>query len=243
MEDWERMKAEGIIFDKDGTLIDFDAFWVPVSAAAVKAVLQQLRQEEALLGEMLEAFGVQVGQTDIDSVLCKGTYAQMAQIVHGILQRQGCDLSPEELEKCIREAYDCNAHAGQVQAACPNLREVLMTLRGQGRKLAVITTDTRPVTLFCLEKLGIVDLFDKIYTDDGEIPTKPHPDSAFDLCRTFGLNRENVIMVGDTMTDVLFARNAGLGMVGVAKTEKNKALLRRETETVLHDISELLNIL
>lgn len=237
------MKVDAIIFDKDGTLIDFDAFWVPVSVAAIKDVLQQTKQDEDLLGEILEAFGVRDGQTDIDSVLCKGTYAQMARLVHGVLQRQACELSPEELEKRIREAYDRNTHAGQVQATCTNLRQVLMTLKAQGRKLAVITTDNRQVTLFCLEKLGVADLFDKIYTDDGLIPTKPDPASAVDFCKTFGLNREDVLMVGDTMTDVAFARNANLKMIAVAKTGKNRQLLCRETETVVHDVSELLKVL
>ena len=30
------MKKEIIVFDKDGTLIDFDAFWVKVSISAEK---------------------------------------------------------------------------------------------------------------------------------------------------------------------------------------------------------------
>ena len=63
------------------------------------------------------------------------------------------------------------------------------------------------------------------------------------FCKTFDLIDENVVMVGDTMTDILFARNANIRMVGVAKTEKNKQILKKETEIVVHDVSDLLNIL
>lgn len=239
----KQIKAEAVIFDKDGTLIEFDAFWVSLSLAAMKAVLQQLNQNEMLLGEILEAFGVHNGETDINSVLCKGTYAQMAEIIHTILEHHGCTISLKELENKVREAYNIHTQAGEVKATCTNLREVLQTLKNKGKKIAVITTDNKQVTLFCLEKLGIADLFDKIYTDDGDIPAKPHPDSAFDFCKTFDICQENIVMVGDTMTDILFAHNSGIGMVAVAKSEKNKQILSKETEIVIHDVSELLEIL
>lgn len=243
MADKKKMKVSGVIFDKDGTLIDFDAFWVSVSFAAMKDMLQQFSQKEALAEEILEAFGVHNGVTDINSVLCKGTYVQMAQIVHRILAGYGCEASPKELEVRMIEAYNRQIQIGEVKATCANLRQVLMTLKKQNKKIAVITTDNRKVTLFCLEKLGIADLFDKIYTDDGILPTKPHKDSALDFCKSFHINQENVVMVGDTLTDVFFARNAGIQMVGVAKTEKNKQILSEETEIVLHDVSELLDLL
>ena len=239
----KRIKADAVIFDKDGTLIDFDAFWVSLSLAAMKAVLQQLNQDEALLGEIIEAFGVHNGETDINSVLCKGTYAQMAEIVQTVLEEHGCIIPLQELEIMVREAYNSHTQFGEVKSTCTNLREVLQTLKNKGKKIAIITTDNKQVTLFCLEKLGIADLFDKIYTDDGDIPAKPHPDSAYDFCKTFDICQENTVMVGDTMTDILFANNAGIGMVAVAKSEKNKRILSKETEIVIHDVSELLDIL
>ena len=35
------MRADAIIFDKDGTLLDFDAYWVSVSDAAITSVLTE----------------------------------------------------------------------------------------------------------------------------------------------------------------------------------------------------------
>ena len=48
------MKADAIIFDKDGTLLDFDAFWVSLSVKALEDVLGELGTEQDLLGEILE---------------------------------------------------------------------------------------------------------------------------------------------------------------------------------------------
>ena len=238
-----KLNVDAVIFDKDGTLIDFDAFWVTVSETAITDMLKQLGQDATLAGEMLEAFGIHNGVTDINGVLCKGTYTQMAEIAYGILARHGYPSSVEDIETKMADTYHRNFRSGDVKPACANLREVLVCLKNRGKKLAVVTTDTWEITLFCLERLGITELFDRIYTDDGVLPTKPHPDCAWDFCTSAGLNKERVVMVGDTMTDLVFARNAGIGAVGVAKTAEHKQLLGPEASVIIHDLSELLEIL
>lgn len=238
-----KIKANAVIFDKDGTLIDFDAFWVSLSDAALKDMLKQLNQDENLTAELLDAFGVHNGVTDVNGVLCKGTYAQMAQIVHDILISHGCPVPREEIEPIMLAAYNRNFSAGDVKPTCPDLRETLETLKSQNKKLAVVTTDNRDITLFCLGQLGVAHLFDKIYTDDGVLPPKPQPDSALDFCACAGLNRENVVMVGDTMTDLSFARNAGLKMVGLAKTEENRQIFLDNADAIVRNVSDLLEIL
>ena len=47
------MRAEGIIFDKDGTLMSFDAFWVSLSVKALGDVLGQFGMDRALLNGIL----------------------------------------------------------------------------------------------------------------------------------------------------------------------------------------------
>ena len=46
-------------------------------------------ESESLLSEILEAFGVHNGVTDIDGVLCKGTYEEMGEIVYNVLYKNG----------------------------------------------------------------------------------------------------------------------------------------------------------
>ena len=59
----------------------------------------------------------------------------------------------------------------------------------------------------------------------------------------YKIAKENVIMVGDTLTDVNFAKNGSIRMIGVAKSQTNRKILSAHTDTVLNDVSELLGII
>lgn len=233
------MNIEAIIFDKDGTLIDFDAFWVAVSAKALQDVLKTLHREDISVEEILSALGVRDGITDIDGVLCKGTYKQIGEIVHKILKEKNFDLPCAEIEKLVIDAYNRYVGAGEIKPTCPDLKEVLTWLKQRNIKLAVITTDNDFITLQCLKKLGVEELFDKIYTDDGNTPTKPNPYCALDFCKICDVNKERVLMVGDTLTDMNFAKNAGITAIGLAKSNRNKEMLAPFADIVLSRISDL----
>ena len=233
------MSVEAIIFDKDGTLMSFDAFWVSLSVKALEDVLGELGMEQDLLEEILEAFGVHDGVTDINGVLCKGTYAEMGEIVHTILAKEGCTESTERVVAAVESAYSRNAQAGDVKPTCPDLAKALAELKATGLRLAVVTTDNEPITRHCLEGLGILQYFDAIFTDDGHTPTKPDPFCAEEFCRLYGLDKAHVMMVGDTMTDVRFAKNAGITAVSLAPTPEKKAMLAPHTDIIIDAISEL----
>lgn len=237
------MKADAIIFDKDGTLLDFDAFWVTVSIKAIEDVLTRFEQKDVPVCEILEAFGVHDGTTDMNSVLCKGTYEQLGHILYGILQQHGCDRPCDQVTEALVEAYNRNADAGDVRPTCPHLVQVLQQLKEQNKKLAVVTTDNLPITRQCLEKLGILDFFDRIYTDDGHTPTKPDPYCVFDFCEFAHVDKERVVMVGDTMTDMRFAKNAGIAVIGIAKSEQSKQILAPHADAVIEDPSRIFDVL
>ena len=116
-------------------------------------------------------------------------------------------------------------------------------MKKRNKKLAIVTTDNEYVTSVCVKKLGADGLFDKIYTDDGKTPTKPDPYCAHDFCKAFNIDPDKVVMVGDTLTDVKFARNAGIKVVGIAKYEQNREILLSNADFVIDDMSKLLDII
>ena len=55
--------------------------------------------------------------------------------------------------------------------------------------------------------------------------------------------KDKIVMVGDTLTDVKFARNAKIRVIGVAKNQKNKDILNKQADFVVDDVSFLESIL
>lgn len=163
------MKTKAVIFDKDGTLLSFDAFWLPISAG----VIEELAGEHRLAEEMWQALGVEEGTARIDGVLCSGTYTQIGQKLYAVLKRHGCRWEESDVIRRTVEAYHTYKERGMLKPACDHLWDVLQQLKHLGMKLAVVTTDDPFLTKKCLEDLGIADCFDAVYTDDGIVPAKP----------------------------------------------------------------------
>lgn len=233
------MDIQAILFDKDGTLMKFDRYWVEVSRHAINDILRQIDREDIPTECLLAALGVKDGISDTDGLLCKGTYEQIGLALNEVLREHGADVSEADSIKMTLAAYDKNADTGKVEPVCENLREVLLNLKRRGRRLAVVTTDNASITAKCLEKLGIADVFDKVYTDNGQTPVKPAPWCAKDFLNRCGIAPQNALMVGDTMTDVRFARNAGISAIGVGEKPDGRERLVPYADAVLPDISHL----
>ncbi len=237
------MKTKAIIFDKDGTLIDFDRFWVTITRHALLDLLGELGREDISPEQVLFALGVEDGVTDITSVFSYGTFAQVGQCVHQYLLTQGCDCPEEQVVNRMQELFHLHLDKGVIAPGCADVRGLLERLQALGLTLAVATTDDPVTTARCLKELGIDDCFALVYTDDGVCPPKPDPFIIHDLCARLSLCPEQVVMVGDSVNDMRFARNGGVRAIGVAKGAKNHATLTRHADAVIGDISHILLVI
>jgi len=238
------MNKKLIIFDKDGTLLDFDAFWLPVSEAAISEILLRAQIDASVSKEIFKAFDVKDGVTAITSELCHGTYASMGRVIYSVLQNHNVKLSEDEIISLTREAYHKHMNFGEFKPTSENLYASLKELRESGITLGVVTTDAPLVTEECLKQLGIRELFDFVLTDDGVIPPKPSPVSLELVREKLCISKDEVLMVGDTLTDVSYARAAGVKVVGLAKNAHNADILKAGgASAVISDISKLSEVL
>ncbi len=228
-----------IVFDKDGTLLEYEAFWVPVAEAAVRVLIEARCDRpdavDELYREMLTVIGAEDG---IMGVLCHGTYGDIAEAMEPVRAMLLPHSKPMDAAE-VAHAFEVSIDAGGLVPICADLPEVMADLKARGLILGLVTSDNRAITERCLSALGILPYFDSIRTDDGISPAKPAPFHMLAFCAEFGLTPEEVIMVGDTASDMRFAQNSGTRALGVAKSADDAARLAPLAETVLHDVSAI----
>lgn len=107
-------------------------------------------------------------------------------------------------------------------------------------QIAIITADDRLITARVLEKLGVVDQVDALVTGSDAFSPKPQPEPAIHITQKLQLNPENCLCLGDTVSDMLLARNAGFGLgVGVTSGASTREQLSCYTNVII-DRADLL---
>ena len=238
------MNKKLIIFDKDGTLLDFDAYWIPVSKAALSDMVKIAELDEKVVSEIFDAFDVKNGITAITSSLCYGTYDDMGHDIFGVLSKYSSKLSEDEVKRLTRELYHKHIKKGKIKPTSEKLCDTLAKLKKDGYILGVVTSDAPLVTDECLKALNIRDFFSFIISDDGIMPTKPNPKSIEFLCEKYAMSKNELLMVGDTLADVAYAKNGGIEVFGLAKTDENSKILESNgADAVIGEISEIYTML
>jgi HAD superfamily hydrolase (TIGR01509 family) len=82
-------------------------------------------------------------------------------------------------------------------------------------KKGVITNTPRDCTIHILSKFDIRRYFDTIVTSDEVDKGKPNPDIIFKACKNLNVNPKDVLLVGDTESDIEAGKAAGCIVVGI----------------------------
>ena len=96
-------------------------------------------------------------------------------------------------------------------------------------KKAIITNTPMDCTKQILQKYKINQYFETIITSDDVSKAKPDPEIVFKACETLGVNPKNVVLVGDTDSDVKAGRAAHCTVIGI----------NVDADICIHRLSEL----
>ncbi len=223
------MRITGIIFDKDGTLFDFGATWNGWAAGVIDTLSGGDPARARALADAAR-FDLAAGAFHPDSPVIAGTNREAAECLASALP----DASLPEIEAFLMR----QAAAAPLAPAVP-LAPFLDGLAARDLRLGVMTNDTEAGAHAHLNAAGVADRFHFIAGFDSGHGAKPAPDPLLAFAQAMGLAPDTVLMVGDSLHDLIAGRAAGMRTVGVLTGMAGADELAPMADAVLPDIGHL----
>lgn len=219
----------GILFDKDGTLIDFRATWIPAYVGVADEMASRLGGSTALAHTLLGRLGYHADADEFtdDSLLLWATNEDIAAAWSATPEIAG-RLDVREI--VLRHFADLERYPPQPVGDLPGL---FHRLRRRGLRLGMATMDDTAIAHATVALLGIDHCLDFVVGADAGFGEKPQPGMVHAFCAACELTPAEVLVVGDTAADLLMARNAGCARAIAVRTG---AMPLRRLEALADDI-------
>lgn len=203
---------ENIVFDLDGTLIDSASGVVAClikTVGEVKAAADQSKLNRDLIGPPLET---------MIKTLCPTESAEKQALV----------------VRTFRRIYDADPTVGC--SVFPQASRLLGKLRMENKRLFVATNKFSTPALAVIDRLGL-GRFEAVFTPDmKEWRRMTKAEMLQALISEFGLDKVRTVMVGDAVSDMTAAHQAGIkGSAVLWGYEKEAARLRSEADFIFEE--------
>ena len=227
------MAIRGILFDKDGTVIDYWRTWVPINR---EAALYAARGNQTLSEELLRLGGHDPAHDRVTpgSPLAAGDFLDIAEAF-----ARHPDVAPaNELVAGIERIF-CSGGAKH-SALIEGARATLVELKGRGFHLGLATNDSAGGLEASLAEHDVLNLFAFTVGCDSGLGSKPDPRMVFGFCQAVGLQPQEVTVVGDAVHDLAMGRAAHVGLnVGVLSGTSAREDLEDLADLILPSINDL----
>lgn len=227
---------KGILFDKDGTLLDYDESWLPVNRELARIASQG---DAVLADQLLAACGMDplTGHIVPDSLLAAGNTRQIAE---GLVVA-GSKVEVVELTIKLDELF---SNAAEFSVPVTDLAAFFGRLHDRGFKLGIASSDNERSIRLMAQRFGFVEFVDYIAGYDSGFGSKPEAGMVLGFCNATGLKPAEVAVVGDNNHDLHMGHNAEAGLkVAVLTGTGSRESLAAASDYCLNDITELEDLL
>lgn len=237
MDRLKHFHAQVIIFDKDGTLIDFHTMWGGWTTYLADQIQQVSGRD--VRANLYDAMGYDDLNKKVRAggKLASSTMGKLHQLTIDIVQAAG--FSAERATQIVEQAW---AIPDPVLLAkqFTDTRTLFQSLRKQNIHIAIATADDRAPTQAMIEAFDIEDYISTMICADDGIPSKPEPDMVLTICQRLNIDPAKAMVIGDTASDLKMARAARAGLcVGALSGVSAAKDLIHHADVLIDSIDEL----
>jgi phosphoglycolate phosphatase len=226
------LPLDGLLFDKDGTLLDFQATWGPATAIVA---LELARGNEQIYRELAATIGLDTERQRLrtDSPLisqCSADYC------HVFAKAIGESPDPEFLAR-----LDAMFDEASLKTFTPigDPASLFATLATAGYRLGIATNDSQVGALNHSKRLGVFPLVDFHAGYDSGFGRKPDAGMVSAFAGAIGAAAHRVAIIGDSVHDLEAGRAAGALRIAVLTGPAPRETLAPHSDYIIPSIAEL----
>lgn len=230
---------KGVLFDKDGTLIDF-SLWRDAGIKTIQTIMDEYNlNDQKLYKELQRSIGITENGVEPFGALAYKCHEDLACELHFVLNKHvNVDLNefqPHVVKLLRQEVLKDDVKFKEMA----DIRKLYTFLNSNNIKMGLATADSKQSAMHMVNKLELEDCFDFIGSYDGTMKQKPHKEMCMKFCSMYNLNPSEVAIVGDSYNDMLFAKNSGAIGVGVLSGVSSKINLKDIANVIIPSIESL----
>jgi len=204
------MPIKAVVFDLDGTIVNFNLDYKAARAEVIEFLAEQGFPRSIF--SMSESVFETLKKMEIHMRNHGGEEKEISKLREAVLSI----VEEREMEA---------AHSTDL---LPGILDTLKTLKEMGLKLALFTVNGKKSTSYVLRVLRLRRLFDKVVTRESVSMVKPNPVHLEAALKMLGVKPEEAVVVGDSVWDMKSARELKVIAVGVPTGVSTPEELSRE---------------
>jgi len=204
-------RFKGIIFDVDGTLTFTNQLIFDSFNHITKKYLGKSYSDE----EIIALFG------PTEDVILK-------------------EMCKEEYEHARKDYYTYYKNNHDIAQLYDGIKELIIDINKAEILLSIFTGKGRTSALITLDELGLTHYFDLIVSGDDVENHKPSPEGIIKFLNKHKLNPKEVLMIGDSPSDIIAANESGVEIASVVWDSYAEEEVRKlNSKNIFHSVDQL----